>query len=100
MQGELCPGLDLHELSFLVSENQWGAVLLWEKGLLRLEQLAPHISKHLFLTLTPLCQGQRLAWMNEQLDSALIRGGQTSVSTAESSAIELALVSSNEGRKS
>jgi AcrR family transcriptional regulator len=70
--GELRAGLDLTELSYLVASNQWGVVLLWEKGLLKLEQLETQVSLSHYLTLTPLCLGKRRqsmeANMNELLD--------------------------------
>ena len=72
-QGELRPGLDLHELSSLVAANQWGAVLLWEKGLLRLDQLAAHISLSHYLILTPACSGTRKRSMEAKLHELLIR---------------------------
>ena len=68
-RGELLPGLDLHEISFLISANQWGAVMLWEKGVLQLEQLEQHISKNLFLVLSPLCKGSRKRWIEDQLSA-------------------------------
>jgi AcrR family transcriptional regulator len=37
-RGELLPAIDLEQLSYLIAANQWGAVLLWEKGLLGLKQ--------------------------------------------------------------
>jgi AcrR family transcriptional regulator len=76
-KGELRDGLDLVELSYLISANQWGAVLLWEKNLLQLEQLKTHISLSHYLTLTPLCQGKRKKVMQAQLEEILARMTET-----------------------
>lgn len=70
-QGELQKGLDLEELSCLICANQWGITLLWEKGLMRLEQLEMQTNLSHYLTLTPLCRGKRKQMMNAVLQELL-----------------------------
>jgi AcrR family transcriptional regulator len=70
-QGELEPGLDLEELSCLVCANQWGIALLWEKGMLGLEQLEVQTNLNHYLTLTPLCRGKRKKMMKQKLQILL-----------------------------
>ncbi|MFK8047066.1 MAG: TetR/AcrR family transcriptional regulator [Halioglobus sp.] len=70
-QGELQKGLDLEELSYLICANQWGIALLWEKGLIRLEQLELQTNLSHYLTLTPLCRGKRKQMMNATLQELL-----------------------------
>jgi AcrR family transcriptional regulator len=72
-QGELRAGLDLNELSYLLAANLWGVVLLWEKGLLKLEQLVPQISLSSYLSLTPLCLGERKQSMEAELNALLLQ---------------------------
>jgi AcrR family transcriptional regulator len=69
--GELRAGLDLGELSCLVASNQWGVVLLWKKGLLKLEQLGTQVSLSHYLTLTPLCVGKRKQSMETHMNALL-----------------------------
>jgi AcrR family transcriptional regulator len=65
--GELSPGLNLEELSFQIAANEWGVLLLWEKGLLKSEQLQRQVYLNLYLTLTGLCEGRRRAAMEVEL---------------------------------
>ena len=70
-QGELRDGLDLTRLSYQIAASVWGVVLLWEKGILVLEELRPAISLNHFLTLTPLCVGKRRELMEAGLHEVL-----------------------------
>ena len=70
-QRELRAGLDLDALSYLIAANQWGSVLLWEKGLLELGQLQTQVSLSHYLTLTPLCIGKRKVSMEAKLNELL-----------------------------
>ena len=70
-QGELHPGLDLLEVSYLIAANQWGIALLWERGLLTLEQLEAQAILSHYLTLTPLCRGKRKKLMKAKLSELL-----------------------------
>lgn len=72
-QGELRDDVDLMDLSYLMAANLWGIVLLWEKGVLQLEQLKMQIALSHCLTLTPLCVGERKNKMQARLDE-LLRG--------------------------
>jgi AcrR family transcriptional regulator len=81
-QGELRAGLDLTELSYLIAANQWGVVLLWENGLLGLEELEPKIRLSHYLTLAPLCLGARKELMEEKLNE-LISGSTTGTSESK-----------------
>lgn len=58
-RGELRDDVDPQELSWLISSNEWGAVLQWEKGLLRVEQLEHLITLNNCMTLLPACRGAR-----------------------------------------
>jgi AcrR family transcriptional regulator len=64
---ELRADLDLQALSYVFSANEWGAVLLWEKGLLTVEQLEPQIRLNNLLTLIPLCLGKRKKFFEKEL---------------------------------
>jgi AcrR family transcriptional regulator len=70
-QGELRADLNLLELSYLITGNQWGITLLWEKGLIRLEQLGPQTKLSHYLALTPLCRGKRKKIMEAKLQELL-----------------------------
>ena len=70
-QEELRDDLDLVALSDLICANQWGVVLLWEKGMLGLAQLAAQTSLSHHLTLTPLCIGKRKLLMEAKLQTLL-----------------------------
>ena len=70
-QGELRRGLDLEVLSSLVCANQWGITLLWEKGLIQLEQLEIQTNLSHYLTLAPLCRGKRKQMMQATLRELL-----------------------------
>ena len=70
-QGELRDGLDLSRLSYQIAANVWGVVLLWEKGILGLEQLQPAVSLNHYLALTPLCVGTRRELMEAGLHEVL-----------------------------
>lgn len=70
-RGELRQGLDLEELAYLVACNQWGVVLLWEKGLLGLDQLVTQVSLSHYLALTHLCRGRRKTAMKKEMEALL-----------------------------
>jgi len=72
-QDELCEDVDLLELSYVIAANVWGTVLLWEKGLLELEQLKHQIALSDCLTLTPICIGTRREEMQARLESLLVQ---------------------------
>lgn len=66
-RGELRADLDLKALSYLIAANEWGAVLLWEKKLLTVEQLEPQIRLNNLLTLIPLCLGKCKQLLEQEL---------------------------------
>lgn len=70
-QGELRGAIDLEALSTLLCGQQWGLVLMWEKGLLPLVQLHTPLALSHCLTLIPLCQGQRKQWLEAQVQELL-----------------------------
>lgn len=70
-QGELRPGLNLGEVACLFAANQWGLVLLWEKGLLPLGRMEAQVSLDHHLTLMPLCIGERKRKMETALETLL-----------------------------
>ena len=49
------------------------SVLLWERGILRLEQLVDHITLSHYLTLTPACIGARREVMEQELAELLAK---------------------------
>ena len=73
--GELRTGTDIRQLSQHISANQWGAVLLWEKGLLDVAQLPSHVALSHYMTLTPLCEGERHDMMQSELEGLLLDSG-------------------------
>ncbi len=87
-QGELREALDLTRLSYQIAANVWGVVLLWEKGILGLEQLRPAVSLNHHLTLTPLCVGKR----RQSMEAGLIESLQHSDPGAPGPVDELRLV--------
>ena len=74
--GELVDDLDFEELSYVVAANLWGTVLLWEKGVLQLDQLMHQIALSNCLTLTPVCVGKRQQALSSELQR-LLAGGST-----------------------
>jgi AcrR family transcriptional regulator len=70
-QCELRDGLDLTRLSYQIAASVWGVVLLWEKGILALEQLKPAVSLNHYLTLTSVCVGKRRELMEVGLHETL-----------------------------
>lgn len=95
--GELRDDVDLLELSYLISANEWGTVLLWEKGLLKLEQLERHISLNHYLTLTPVCIRTRKKLMEENLTELL--GRSTTASPGENPGAGVSLPVDNKKQK-
>jgi TetR/AcrR family transcriptional regulator, cholesterol catabolism regulator len=70
-QGELRAGLDLHKAAYHIAANQWGAVLLWQKRLLTLDQLEAHVELSHHLTLAPMCMGTRKQLLEAKLEELL-----------------------------
>ena len=56
---ELIPDLDIKPIAQHISANQWGAVLLWIKGLMPIEDLPDHIARSHYMTLLPVTRGSR-----------------------------------------
>ena len=73
-QGELREGLDLAAIANLFAASEWGVVLLWEKGLLDVSQLRHQISLNNYLTLIPLCVGERKTILENELEELLSSG--------------------------
>ena len=84
--GELVEGVDIEQLSYQISAHQWGAVLLWEKGLLELEQLASQVRLNLYLTLAPICTGERAENLQSELCKLLRNRGATQTSNKHATA--------------
>lgn len=70
-QGELRDDVAIEDIAHLIAANLWGVVLLWEKGVLQLEQLKMQIALSHCLTLTPLCVGKRQEQMQTRLNALL-----------------------------
>ena len=66
---QLWPGTDCMQLSQILTASQWGATLMWQKGLISLETLKRQaIIKHC-IDLVPFCREQTRDWLNETLSS-------------------------------
>ena len=77
----LLPGTDCMQLSQLLAASEWGATLMWQKGLISLETLRRQaIIKHC-LDLMPFCRMKTRNWLNDLLGS-LTTTAQGSVSSA------------------
>ncbi|MFK7977984.1 MAG: TetR/AcrR family transcriptional regulator [Halioglobus sp.] len=94
-QGELRDGIDLLELSYVIAANLWGVVMLWEKGLLQLEQLKIQIALSHSLALTPLCVGERKVEMEARLEKLLNAQSATPVKKTKKKKAAVKLVSNN-----
>lgn len=70
-QGDIRADLDLLELSHLLSASQWGATLMWEKGILTLQELETQTRLGHYLILCPLCRGKRKKMMEAKLRELL-----------------------------
>ena len=70
-QDEIHAHLNLLELSHLIAANQWGTTLMWEKGVLTIEELENQTRLGHYLILTPLCRGKRKKTMETRLRELL-----------------------------
>jgi len=70
-QGEIHAHLNLLELSHLIAANQWGTTLMWEKGVLTIEELENQSRLGHYLILTPLCRGKKKKVMETRLRELL-----------------------------
>jgi len=70
-QGEINANLDLLELSHLISSSQWGTTLMWEKGILTIDELEAQTTLGHYLILTPQCRGKRKKLMQARLGELL-----------------------------
>jgi AcrR family transcriptional regulator len=70
-KGELLPDINLHELSHILAANQWGVALLWEKGMISLEQLKRQTTLSHYLTLAPACRGERKTMLLQECQTRL-----------------------------
>jgi AcrR family transcriptional regulator len=70
-RGEFLSDFDLDELSILISGQQWGLALMWDKGLLSLDQLQTQLTISHCLTLSPLCRGERKRWLEARVRELL-----------------------------
>ena len=73
--GDLRDGVDIKQVAQHISANQWGAVLLWEKGLLPVRQLPTHVALSHYMTLTPVCRGKRQEQMKQELEALVQASG-------------------------
>lgn len=69
---ELRPGVDVRRLATHISADQWGAVLLWIKGLLDVSALPDHVALSHYMTLLPITTGVRRAQMEREYEQLLI----------------------------
>lgn len=73
--GELVEGANPLTLSWLIASNGWGAVLLWEKGLLDVRELEHKVTMNNCLTLIPMTVGRRQRALERALVH-LLRGSE------------------------
>ena len=71
-QGEIRSDLDLEKFSQMIAANQWGATLMWEKGLTPLEELLEQTRLGHYLVLAPIARGKTKKALEAQLH--LLRG--------------------------
>jgi len=84
-EDQLLPGTDCMQLSQLLAASQWGATLMWQKGLISLETLRRQaIIKHC-LDLTPFCQMDTRKELDDLLASMMesTRNGAGNIQTLE-----------------
>lgn len=68
-RGELLPGTSIEDVSCIIAASQWGVALLWEKGMMDLEQMKTHTLLSHLLTLVSVTRGRRReALEKESLD--------------------------------
>lgn len=68
-RGEIVPGTSIEDVSRIIAANQWGVALLWEKGMMDLEQMKTHTLLSHLLTLASVTRGRRRkALEKESLD--------------------------------
>lgn len=65
---ELMAGVDVEEIAQHISANQWGAVLLWIKGLIEIDDLPRHVAYSHYMTLIPVCGGQRRQRLEQEFE--------------------------------
>ena len=70
-QRELVSGVDIGEIAQHISANQWGAVLLWIKGLIEIDELPRHVAVSHYMTLIPICLGSRRKQLEQDFASLL-----------------------------
>ena len=86
---QLWPGTDCVQLSQILAASQWGATLMWQKGLISLETLKRQaIIKHC-IDLMPFCREQTRDWLNETL-SATTNSAKKSTGARRSIPVRLA----------
>ena len=74
-QGELRPGVDITRLATHISADQWGAVLLWVKGLLDVQALPDHVALSHYMVLMPHTTGPRHQAMEKEYKTLLAKSG-------------------------
>ena len=68
-EDHLLPKTDCRQLSQLLAASQWGATLMWQKGIISLETLKRQtVIKHC-LDLIPFCRMETRNWLNDLLGS-------------------------------
>lgn len=70
-QQELLPETDCLQLSQMLAGGQWGLTLMWQKGLISVDQLAQQAPLKHCIMLLPFCVGERRAWLEENMFALL-----------------------------
>lgn len=70
-QRELIPNTNRLQLSQLLAAGQWGPTLMWQKGLITVDQLAQQTLLQHCIILMPFCVGHRRDWIEEKMFTLL-----------------------------
>jgi AcrR family transcriptional regulator len=72
-QGEVHPDIDPVAIGKILMANEWGAILLWSKGLLPLQQFGRRALESRLMTLLPVCRGKMKQTLTMQLNALLFK---------------------------
>jgi len=66
-QGDLLPETDCRRLSNILTASQWGAALLWQKGLIDIKEFTRQAQLKHCIDLMPFCSPERRAWLTREM---------------------------------
>ena len=70
-RGEVHPDIDSIAIGKILMANEWGAILMWSKGLLPLQQFSRRALESRLMTLLPVCRGRMKQSLALQLNALL-----------------------------